>query len=112
MGARTVQTVFEVVDPATGERIGSVADATPADGLRALDAAHAAQAAWAATTPDDRANLLRAIYDGIMASKEEFAASIVAEMGKPWGEALGEVAYGAGFFRWFAESANRLHLEG
>lgn len=104
--------VIPVFDPATEEHLADVADASPGDGLRALDSAHRAQAGWASTPPRDRADLLRAIYDAILARSEDFAAVIVAEMGKPWAEALGEVDYGAGFFRWFSEAANRLHLEG
>ena len=42
---------FDVRDPATNEVIASIADATPADGIRALDAAVAAQDDWAATAP-------------------------------------------------------------
>lgn len=101
-----------VVDPATGEHLADVADASVADGLRALDSADEAQAGWAATAPGVRAELLRAVYDAIVARSDAFAAVMVAEMGKPWDEAVGEVHYGAGFFRWFAEAANRLHLEG
>ncbi|WP_309129916.1 aldehyde dehydrogenase family protein, partial [Microbacterium sp.] len=37
---------FDVHDPATGDVIASIADATPADGIRALDAAVAAQDSW------------------------------------------------------------------
>jgi succinate-semialdehyde dehydrogenase/glutarate-semialdehyde dehydrogenase len=104
--------VIPVFNPATEQQLTEVADAAVADGLRALDSAHHAQALWAATTPRERADLLRATYDAIVARTEEFAAVIVAEMGKPWAEAVVEVEYGAEFFRWFSESASRLHLEG
>lgn len=101
-----------VTNPATEKPLAEVADAGIADGLRALDAANAAQAAWAATAPMRRADILSSVYRAIIDRRDEFAALIVAEMGKPWSEAQGEVDYGAGFFRWFAESAGRLHLEG
>jgi succinate-semialdehyde dehydrogenase/glutarate-semialdehyde dehydrogenase len=101
-----------VVNPATGAHLADVADAGVTDGLAALQAAHDAQTSWAATPAGQRADLLRTIYDAIIERREEFAATIVAEMGKPWTEALGEVHYGAGFFRWFSEAANRLHLQG
>jgi succinate-semialdehyde dehydrogenase/glutarate-semialdehyde dehydrogenase len=45
---------FDVQDPATGAVIRTIADATPADGMRALDAAVAAQDSWAATAPRTR----------------------------------------------------------
>lgn len=103
---------ISVTNPATEKPLAAVADAGVADGLRALDAAHAAQAAWAASAPMRRADILSSVYRAIIDRRDEFAALIVAEMGKPLAEAQGEVDYGAGFFRWFAESAGRLHLEG
>lgn len=60
----------------------------------------------------DRANILFRTYEGILARRDEFARLIVDEMGKPWSEAQTEVDYGAGFFRWFAESDGRIHTEG
>ena len=54
---------FAVEDPATGETLCAVADATPADGLAALDAAVAAQPSWAATPPRERGEILRRAYD-------------------------------------------------
>lgn len=104
--------VIAVLNPATETHLAEVADASVADGLRALDSAHRAQKDWAATAAQQRADLLRAVYDAITARADEFADLIVAEMGKPRAEALGEVTYGAGFFRWFSEAATRLHLEG
>ena len=51
---------FEVFDPSTGMKLCAVADATPADGMAALDAAVAAQPSWAATAPRQRADILMA----------------------------------------------------
>ena len=109
--ASTGRTV-PVINPATGEAFAAVADASVEDGLAALDAAVAAQDAWAATPARDRADILARTYQGIIDRRDEFARLIVDEMGKPWAEAQAEVDYGAGFFRWFAESAGRLHAEG
>src|SRR4051812_44556585 len=58
---------FEVEDPATGETLCAVADATAADGLAALDAAVAAQPSWAATPPRERGEILRRAHDLLMA---------------------------------------------
>jgi len=99
---------FEVEDPATGKALCSVADATPADGLAALEAAVAAQPSWAATAPRERGEVLRRAYDLLLERREELAALMTAEMGKPYAESLGEVAYAAEFFRWFAEEAVRV----
>jgi succinate-semialdehyde dehydrogenase / glutarate-semialdehyde dehydrogenase len=100
---------LDVYDPATGRVLTSVADGSPADGMAALDAAVAAQADWAKVAPRDRSELLRAAYEKLVERTEEFALLMTLEMGKPLAEARGEVAYGAEFFRWFAEEAVRIH---
>jgi succinate-semialdehyde dehydrogenase/glutarate-semialdehyde dehydrogenase len=97
-----------VDDPATGERLCEVADASPADGQRALDAAVAAQEAWAATAPRARSEILRRAYEIILERREELALLMTLEMGKPLAEARGEVGYAAEFFRWFSEEAVRI----
>ncbi|MEV5106668.1 NAD-dependent succinate-semialdehyde dehydrogenase [Streptomyces massasporeus] len=97
-----------VDNPATGEELCRVADASPADGQRAVDAAVAAQAAWAATAPRTRSEILRRAYDIIIARTEDLALLMTLEMGKPLAEARAEVAYGAEFFRWFSEEAVRI----
>ena len=98
-----------VDDPATGEILTHVADATVEDGRAALDAAVAAQAEWARTAPRDRGELLRAAYEQIVERADEFAMLMTLEMGKPFAESRAEVAYGAEFFRWFSEEAVRVH---
>ncbi|NOW01506.1 NAD-dependent succinate-semialdehyde dehydrogenase [Isoptericola chiayiensis] len=98
---------FPVTDPATEEVLREVADGTADDGDAALAAAHAAAPAWAATSPRDRSELLRSCYEQIVGRTDEIAALITAEGGKPLAEARAEVAYGADFFRWFAEQAVR-----
>ena len=100
---------FEVVDPATEEVLAEVADAHPDDGIRALEAAVAVAPEWAATAPRARADLLTAAFDRVAELRDEFALLISLEMGKPVTEALGEVAYGAEFLRWFAEEAVRIN---
>jgi succinate-semialdehyde dehydrogenase/glutarate-semialdehyde dehydrogenase len=99
---------FAVDDPATGERLCEVADASPADGQRALDAAVSAQEAWAATAPRARSEILRRAYEIILERREELALLMTLEMGKPLAEARGEVGYAAEFFRWFSEEAVRI----
>ncbi|AZH79561.1 NAD-dependent succinate-semialdehyde dehydrogenase [Microbacterium sp. Y-01] len=99
---------FDVHDPATGAVIRTIADATPADGIRALDAAVAAQDAWAATAPRVRSEILRRAFDLVQAHKEDLALLMTLEMGKPLAEARGEVVYGGEFLRWFSEEAVRI----
>ena len=97
-----------VYNPATGEVLVEIADAAPADGMRALDAASASAAGWAATPPRERGELLRAAFDLLQERREEFALLMTLEMGKPLAEANGEVAYGGEFLRWFGEEAVRI----
>jgi len=102
---------FAVEDPATGEVIATVADASEDDARAAVDAAVAAQASWAATPPRDRGEILRRAFERIMARQDELALLMTLEMGKPVAESRGEVAYAAEFFRWFSEEAVRVHGE-
>lgn len=99
---------LDVRDPATNRVIATIADATPEDGARALDAAVAAQEAWAATAPRERSDVLRRAFDLVQERKEELALLMTLEMGKPLAEARGEVAYGGEFLRWFSEEAVRI----
>lgn len=98
---------FAVDDPATEAVIAEVTDTTEKDWFDALDLAEQARPTWEATAPRERSELLREIFNEIVRRKEEFAVAMSCEMGKPFAEALGEVAYGAEYFRWFAEEAVR-----
>ncbi|MGW0245573.1 NAD-dependent succinate-semialdehyde dehydrogenase [Nocardia goodfellowii] len=100
---------FAVHDPATGDVLTEVADATPEDAVRALDAAVAVQADWAATPARERGEILRTVFERLTARAEEFALLMTLEMGKALPESRNEVRYGAEFFRWFAEEAVRVH---
>ncbi|EFQ84510.1 succinate-semialdehyde dehydrogenase [Aeromicrobium marinum DSM 15272] len=99
---------FAVDDPATGETLTHVADASVADGRAALDAAVAAQADWAATAPRDRGEILRRAFEIVSDRTEELAVLMTAEMGKAIAESKAEIGYGAEFFRWFSEEAVRI----
>src|SRR3954464_1698235 len=100
---------FDVLDPADGSVLCQVADATVADGERALEAAVAAQADWAHTNPRDRGEILRRTFELVASRSDQFAALMSLEMGKTIKEAAGEVTYGNEFLRWFSEEAVRIH---
>lgn len=102
---------LEVLDPATGDRIGEVPDMSAAEASAAVEAADRAFASWKKTTAKERAALLRRWYELIMAHQETLAQILTAEQGKPLSEARGEVAYGASFVEWFAEEAKRTYGE-
>lgn len=100
---------FEVVDPATGEVIAHVADAT-ADDVRAMvDAAVAVQDRWAATPAVERAAIMRRAARIFEERIDELARLLSREQGKPLAQAVGEWQYGIGFIDWFAEEARRVH---
>ena len=99
---------FEVEDPATGETLTTVADATAQDAVAALDAACAAQAGWAATPPRERGEILRRAYQALVDRQDELALLMTLEMGKPLAQSKGEIVYGAEFLRWFSEEAVRI----
>ncbi|MEV0669342.1 NAD-dependent succinate-semialdehyde dehydrogenase [Mycobacterium sp. NPDC050441] len=99
---------FVVEDPATGVEVAAVADATPEDGVAALDAACAVRDSWQSTPPRVRGEILRRVFEALTARTEEFARIITLEAGKPIIESRSEVAYAAEFLRWFAEEAVRV----
>lgn len=102
---------IDVTDPATGEVLTTVADASPEDAIRAIDAADAAAKSWAKTPPRQRGEILRKAFELMTARAEELAVLIAYENGKALPDARGEVAYAAEFFRWFSEEAVRLNGE-
>ena len=99
---------FPVTDPASGEVLAEVPDLSADDARDTLAAAEAAWPAWRKRTAKERANLLRAWYDAIMAHQEELARLMTLEQGKPLTESRGEVAYGASFVEFYAEEAKRM----
>jgi succinate-semialdehyde dehydrogenase/glutarate-semialdehyde dehydrogenase len=100
---------FEVTNPATGERVAMVADLGVAETGRAIAAAAAAQPAWAAKPAKERAAVLMRWFELIMKHRDELAALMTAEQGKPLAEARGEIAYAANFLEWFAEEGKRIY---
>ena len=98
---------FDVVDPATGTVIATVANGGVDDAIAAVDAADTAAAAWAATPPRRRAEILRRAFELMAERSEDLARLISLENGKALVDARGEVAYAAEFFRWYSEEAVR-----
>lgn len=99
---------FDVVDPSDLSVVARFAVATEVDCLAAVEAAAAAQGSWAATSPRERGELLRAAFEVLTDEAEQLAEIMVRENGKSWGDATAEVSYATEFFRWFAEEAVRI----
>jgi succinate-semialdehyde dehydrogenase / glutarate-semialdehyde dehydrogenase len=99
---------LSVEDPATGESLTDVADASEADAKAALDAAVAAGPDWYQHPPRERGEILRRAFEAITARADDLALLMTLEMGKPLAESKAEITYGAEFFRWFSEEAVRI----
>jgi succinate-semialdehyde dehydrogenase/glutarate-semialdehyde dehydrogenase len=97
-----------VLDPSTGEALTDVALAGDAECTAAIDAAAGAAAAWAATAPRERAEILRRAYELMAAEAPDLASLITRENGKVLADAKAEATYAAEFFRWFSEEAVRI----
>jgi succinate-semialdehyde dehydrogenase / glutarate-semialdehyde dehydrogenase len=98
-----------VEDPATGQTLVDVADATVDDAKAALGAAHATFQAWRDHPPRERGDILRRAFDIVTQRADELALLMTLEMGKPVAESKAEIAYAANFLRWYAEEAVRIN---
>ena len=98
---------FPVTNPASGERLAAVPDMGAAETRRAIEAADRAWPGWRGRTARERAAVLRKWFELMLDNAADIAHLMTAEQGKPYGEAMGEVAYAASFVEWFAEEAKR-----
>jgi acyl-CoA reductase-like NAD-dependent aldehyde dehydrogenase len=96
------------VDPATGEVIAEYAAFDDARVESAIATAHAAAASWAATPLPKRLELLRALAEALRAGRDEYAALMTPEMGKPITEAAGEVEKSAVTADYYVANAVRI----
>lgn len=102
---------LDVVDPASGEVVARIAD-TDAPGVdAAVVAARRSLPSWCTTSEFERSRLLRALADEVREVVDELAHLITREMGKPIGEARGEVRKLADAFDYYAEEAVRVYGE-
>ncbi|MCC7267563.1 MAG: NAD-dependent succinate-semialdehyde dehydrogenase [Caulobacteraceae bacterium] len=99
---------IEVIDPASEQVLARVADGSVEEGLQAVEAAAGAAAAWAATAPKERSEILRGAFELMMRRSDGLAELISLENGKALADSRAEVAYAADFFRWFSGEALRL----
>lgn len=102
------QGTFDVLDPSTGAAIASVAQAGEQDMTAAIDAAAAAQPAWAAAAPRERSAILRKAFELMIDQTDDMAHLMSLEMGKSLADSKAEVVYAAEFFRWYSEETVRV----
>ena len=105
------EAVFSVSNPATGEKIGAVANGDQTDAARAIESAAEAFKSWSTLTAYQRSRYLYDAYQIMMERKEDLARLMTQEQGKPLKAARNEVQYGADFFLWYAEEAKRVYGE-
>ena len=98
-----------VVNPATGDVIGTLAHAGRADLDRALEAAQKGFQAWRKVGAFDRYKLMRKAAELLRSRADAIAPLLTMEQGKPLAEAKGEVLAGADIIDWFAEEARRTY---
>jgi aldehyde dehydrogenase (NAD+)/betaine-aldehyde dehydrogenase len=95
--------IRELTEPATGAPLARAAMAGEADVDRAVEAARAAlEGAWGKTPPNERARLMHALADAIVANREELVELETRNVGKAITSVKGEVAVSAENFRWYA----------
>lgn len=99
----------EVVNPATGEALGTVPRMGAAETEAAIEAASGAFPAWAATLAEERGAVLRRWAALMLDNQADLARLMTLEQGKPLAESAGEIAYAASFLTWFAEEARRAY---
>lgn len=105
----TTERTREVHNPATGERVGSFAVATPSEVERALTLAANAGQRWRDMHPDDRAIILRRAGQLIRENVDEIARVLTLEQGKPVPDSVKEILFGASVFEYYAEEGKRVH---
>lgn len=95
-----------VLNPATGELLVALPEASVDQVHKAVSAAHRAFDSWSETTPMERSRLLLKLADAVEARAEEFARLESLNCGKPYARALGdEIPAVADCFRYFAGAA-------
>ncbi|MDO5288927.1 MAG: NAD-dependent succinate-semialdehyde dehydrogenase [Pseudomonadota bacterium] len=97
-----------VQDPATGQTFAAVPDSGAAEARAAVDAAHAAFAAWRCVPAKQRAAIIKRWNDLVLQHQDDLGKLISREQGKPLAEGKGEVAYAASYIEWFGEQATRM----
>jgi succinate-semialdehyde dehydrogenase/glutarate-semialdehyde dehydrogenase len=104
-----VTSIYAVVDPASGETLKEYPTISDGDLRDAIDRADRAHREWSkATTVAERAALVRRVGELHTERRKELADIIVSEMGKPVGQARGEVDFSASIYEFYADNAESL----
>ena len=100
--------LYAVVDPATGNVVKEYPTATDDQIEAAVSAASTAFKEWSkSTTVAQRAELIRKVAALHNERKDELAAIIQREMGKPLDQSVGEVEFSASIYEFYADNAEK-----
>ncbi len=100
--------VFDVFNPATGERVDSVPKGNREDVKRAVDSAAKCFKKWSETPPIERSRILFRISELVRAHSSELGTLLTTEQGKPLGEARGEINSFANSCEYYAGLTGRI----
>ncbi len=100
---------LDIVNPATGRKIGAVTECGAAETRRAIEAADRALPAWRDMLAAERSAIMRKWFELMLAHRADLALILTSEQGKPLAEADGEIAIGAAYVEWFAEEGKRVY---
>jgi succinate-semialdehyde dehydrogenase / glutarate-semialdehyde dehydrogenase len=98
-----------VLNPATGESIGTVSHAKHADLDLALDAAQKGFHAWRKVSAFERSKIMRKAAELLRSRQDAIARILTTEQGKPLAEAKGEILVAGDVIDWFSEEARRAY---
>lgn len=101
-------TDYAVVNPATGETLATYPTLTDAEVSAAVESAATAYAAWSLSPVTQRAELVRRVAQLHRERRDELAAIIVREMGKPLSHAYAEVDFAADITEFYADNAEKI----
>lgn len=100
--------LYQVVDPATGDVVKEYPTATDEQVEAAITAAYDAFNTWSKkSTVAERAALIRRVGELHTERKDELAKIIVREMGKPYDQSVGEVEFSAAIYEYYADNAEK-----
>src|SRR5437899_9488343 len=105
------RTTREVINPATGVRIGTTPVMGAGETRRAIDAANKAWPAWRAKTAKERSAIMRKWAELQLAHAEDLALILTSEQGKPLAESKGEIIIRARSTEWFDDEAKRVYSD-
>ena len=100
---------FEVLNPVDDSVIAEVANCGSKETEQAITAAHNSLIPWSTKPAKEKARLMRAWFETIVANTETLATLLTLEQGKPLAEARTEINYGASYIEWFSEETKRIY---